>query len=150
MLKQSVLLLSSLLFAQSAMATITVNVKNDAKYDVTLKSHDTAISFYSWVPEFIGDGSSATFQVTSLYPTTVNVVDVDYQIENGYSKPSCHFRFVMLTDYRSGGMMPQPLIANDEGGSYGNRAKCKGRVDAVDINGGGNATVTFTIEDSRY
>ncbi len=146
------MLLSSLLVANSAFATITVHVKNDSKYDVSLKSMESSIAIYNVLPpSMIPAYGTGTFSVDSIYPTTVNVADVEYEIDNGYAKPLCHFRFVMLSDYRTGKMTPQPMIAEDEGGSYGNRAKCDGVLNYVDLYGNsGNATVTFTIKDSRY
>ncbi|WP_242441719.1 hypothetical protein [Pseudoalteromonas piscicida] len=42
------------------------------------------------------------FGVLSNYPSVVRIVDLEYQFADSSIAPRCHFRLVVMKDYRSG------------------------------------------------
>lgn len=150
MLKK-ILLTSALVISSSAVANIKVNVENDSKdYDVSLTSKDVQTSTYSPEPlETLSANSADRFYVFSNYPDVVRLVDFEYKFSDSSVAPRCHFRFVIMKDYRSGKMLPQKVIAENEGGSYRDKAICSGKLDSFNLNTG-EAEVTFSINRRKY
>ncbi|WP_046004906.1 hypothetical protein [Pseudoalteromonas rubra] len=150
MLKK-ILCVSALVLSSSAVANIKVNVENDSKnYDVILTSKDVQTSTYSPAPqETLSANSAERFSVYSNYPDVVRLVDLEYKFSDSSIAPRCHFRFVIMKDYRSGKMLPQKVIAESEGGSYRDKAICSGKLDSFNLDSG-EATVTFSINRRKY
>ncbi|QZO12014.1 hypothetical protein [Pseudoalteromonas piscicida] len=145
------LLVSALVLSSSAMANISVIVENDASgYDVKLTSKDAESSRYIPAPlTTLAGKSQDRFDVLSNYPSVVRIVDLEYQFTDSSIAPRCHFRLVVMKDYRSGKMVPQKVIAENEGGSYRDRAICSGKLNSFDLNNG-DAAVTFSINRRKY
>ncbi|NOH32026.1 hypothetical protein [Vibrio chagasii] len=144
---------SALLLSSSAFANIAVEVKNESRiYDVELTSKDYQTSRYSPNPQdTIIAKSSDRFNVSSNYPNVVRLVDFEYQYSDSsvYDAPRCHFRFVAVIDPRTGTMLPQKVIAENESRSYRDRAICTGKLDYFNVVTG-DAKVTFTINRRKY
>ncbi|MFC0119797.1 hypothetical protein ACFFK7_17930 [Pseudoalteromonas xiamenensis] len=148
---KNILLTSALVISSSAIANIKVNVENDSKdYDVTLTSKEIQTSTYSPAPqETLITNSTERFYVFSNYPDVVRLVDLEYKFSDSSVAPRCHFRLVIMKDYRSGKMVPQKVIAENEGGSYRDSAICSGKLNSFNLNTG-EAEVTFSINRRKY
>ncbi|WP_262501071.1 hypothetical protein [Pseudoalteromonas fuliginea] len=105
----------------------------------------------TYVPQpvmVLADGSHQ-FSVISTYPDTLTIVDVEYSYGTHSYDPKCHFRYVILKDYRSGSMLPQSIIAEDGGGSYRDRATCSGKINSFDPTTG-NSNITLSVNRRKY
>ncbi|KZN62346.1 hypothetical protein N473_19770 [Pseudoalteromonas luteoviolacea CPMOR-1] len=150
MLKKGILVASALL-SHAALANIQVTVENDYRSgEVVLTSKDVQTSNYYPTPaSTIRANSSERFDVQSNYPTVVRLVDLEYSFGTSSISPRCHFRFVIMKDYRSGKMLPQEVIAESEGGSYRDKAVCSGKLTSFNLNTG-DAAVTFSINRRKF
>ncbi|WP_169337064.1 hypothetical protein [Algicola sagamiensis] len=152
MISRKLLFIPFLLASQSTFASIKVNVENDTRHDeIKLLSYDVQTSTYSATPlESMPSQGKSSFHVFSNYPDVVRIVDLEY----GFSQPShrapkCHFRFVIMKDYRSGNFLPQRVIAENEGGSFRDKAICAGKMNSFNLTTG-NAEVTFSMNRRKF
>jgi hypothetical protein len=151
MFKKSALFLLGLSISQFSLAEVVVNVENDSQiYDLNITSKDVQTSTY--VPQPLGTISaddSDQFSVISTYPNTLTIVDVEYSYGTHSYDPTCHFRYVILKDYRSGNMLPQNIIAEADGGSYRDKATCSGKINSFDPSTG-NSNITLSANRIKY
>ncbi|MEJ6475627.1 hypothetical protein [Pseudoalteromonas piscicida] len=77
------------------------------------------------------------------------IITTKYKFSDSSVAPRCHFRFVIMKGYRSGKMLPQKVIAENQGGSYRDRAICSGKLNSFNLNTG-EAEVTFSINRRKY
>jgi len=151
MFKKSALLALGLSISQFSMAEVVVNVENDSQiYDLNITSKDVQTSTYFPQPSgTISADDSDQFSVISTYPDTLTIVDVEYSYGTHSYDPKCHFRYVILKDFRSGSMLPQNIIAENEGGSYRDRATCSGKINSFDPTTG-NSNITLSVNRRKY
>lgn len=124
MFKKSALLALGLSISQFSMAEVVVNVENDSQiYDLNITSKDVQTSIYVPQPIMVLANGSHQFSVISTYPDTLTIVDVEYSYGTHSYDPKYHFRYVILKDYRSGNMLPQSIIAEDDGESFPYKAR---------------------------
>ncbi|WP_018694264.1 hypothetical protein [Algicola sagamiensis] len=149
MMLKKTLFVAALFVSQSALATVTVFVENDSRTeDAVFFSKDSSISVFSPDPALvIPSEGKVQFQVNSTV-SNVTVVDFEYGFEGGL-EPKCHFRFTIIRDYRTGNMVPQRIIADDEDGSYRDKAVCSGRLKAFNLQTG-EAIVNFSINRRTF
>lgn len=150
MLKIKTLALTSILVSCSSLASIKLNVQNDSAYDIDLTNKEAQTSSYVPQPQdVITSRSSDAFTVLSMYPDVIRQVDVEYSYGTGSITPKCHFKLALIKDYRSGNFLPQRLVAEDEKGSYRDRAICAGKIDSFNMTTG-DAVVTFSMNRRKY
>ncbi|AJQ92142.1 hypothetical protein [Gynuella sunshinyii] len=150
MFKKTLTGLGALLLATNVLAEVNVTVHNTSKYDIELTSKEIEVSTYAPDPAMqINAGQRDFFQTYSLFPTVATIVDLEYTFTDSSIAPDCHFRFVVLKDARTGAFLPQPIIAENEGGSYRDRAVCSGTVDGFNLDTG-RATVTFKMDRRKF
>jgi len=138
--------------ALPASAAFNVYVTNNSDYNLTLRSVDRQISDYIPNPAQTvspGVANRDNFIVLPKFPGVVEVVDLEYSFSDSTYGPRCHFRFTTINDYRTGTMIPQDVIADDENGRYNDRARCSGRLTGFNISTG-EATVEFSMDRFKF
>ncbi|WP_404397855.1 hypothetical protein [Idiomarina loihiensis] len=74
---------------------------------------------------------------------------MEYGFSDSSYGPKCHFRFTTINNYSSGNMIPQDVIAEDEDGTYNDRARCSGRLTSFNL-ATGEATVEFNMDRTKF